>query len=278
MRRLVAESDVVIDNFGVGVMADLGFGVDDLRAINPDVIVASLSGYGQTGPSAGYMAYGPAGGSFSGLYAANGYEGGPADRDRDRSRRSRDGNHRGLVDRRCARGPTPDRRSGSHRCCDGRGDSQHARRGLDGATRPRERHPPAEATVTRSWAPHNCYPTAAGDEWLTIACPSDEALAVAGRLHRSLDRSLADDVRFATIGMRKRNEAELDELIAAWTITGERWDLTQRLQAAGVAAMPSISPLELWQGDPSDGGARHARTAGPPGHRTPRRRWRSPGS
>ena len=76
VERLVAVSDVVVDNFGVGTMARLGFGPDDLRRINPKVIVASLSGYGQTGPAASYMAYGPAGGAISGLYAANGYEGG----------------------------------------------------------------------------------------------------------------------------------------------------------------------------------------------------------
>ena len=64
VERLVAVSDVVVDNFGVGTMARLGFGPDDLRRINPNVIVASLSGYGQTGPAASYMAYGPAGGAI----------------------------------------------------------------------------------------------------------------------------------------------------------------------------------------------------------------------
>ena len=76
--RLVAVSDVVIDNFGVGVMDRLGFGAEQLRAINPDVVIASLSGYGSTGPCAEYVAYGPAGGALAGLYASNGYEGGPA--------------------------------------------------------------------------------------------------------------------------------------------------------------------------------------------------------
>ena len=75
VRRLVAISDVVVDNFAVGTMDKLGFGVEELRRINPDVVVVSLTGYGQTGPSAGYMAYGPAGGAVAGLYAATGYEG-----------------------------------------------------------------------------------------------------------------------------------------------------------------------------------------------------------
>ena len=78
IRRLVARSDVVVENFAVGTLANLGFGVDELRRINPDVIVASLSGYGQTGPSADYMAYGPAGGAIAGLYDVTGYEDGPA--------------------------------------------------------------------------------------------------------------------------------------------------------------------------------------------------------
>lgn len=251
VRRLVAKSDVVIDNFGVGVMADLGFGVDDLRAINPDVIVASLSGYGQTGPSAGYMAYGPAGGSFSGLYAANGYEGGAA-------------TETGIAVGDPGTGITAAwsivaalvarRRTGAVARIDvamveaiastlGEVWMEYETEGTTPARRGNR-----DAVV----APHNCYPTAAADEWLTIACPGDEAWrSLAALVNPStVDRSLVDDVRFATMALRKQNEVELDEIITAWTTTGDRWDLTQRLQAAGVAAMPSISPLELWRGDP----------------------------
>lgn len=71
--RMVERCDVVVENFSVGTMAQLGLGVDDLRAVNPAVIVASLTGFGQTGPYAGYTAYGPAGGAMTGLFAANGY-------------------------------------------------------------------------------------------------------------------------------------------------------------------------------------------------------------
>ena len=157
VRRLVENSDVVIDNFGVGTMARLGFGADDLRAINPDIIVVSLSGYGQTGPTANYMAYGPAGGALAGLYAANGYENGPA-----------------------------------------------AETGIaigDPAT-----------GITAAWA--------------TMAA------------------------RFATAELRRANEAVLDALIAAWTAGRDRWKTTRQLQAVGVAAFPSLSPRDLWNGDP----------------------------
>src|SRR5882757_2498325 len=45
-----ADADVVVENFRPGVMARLGLGYDDFRAVNPAIIYASSSGYGQTGP------------------------------------------------------------------------------------------------------------------------------------------------------------------------------------------------------------------------------------
>ncbi|EDQ06545.1 Succinyl-CoA--L-malate CoA-transferase beta subunit [Sulfitobacter indolifex] len=49
---LVRESDVVVDNFRAGVMERLGFGYDKLKEINPAIISASGTGYGETGPYA----------------------------------------------------------------------------------------------------------------------------------------------------------------------------------------------------------------------------------
>ena len=56
-RRLCAEADVVIQNFRTGVMDRLGLGYHDIAADNPEVIYASLSGYGATGPYAHRSAY-----------------------------------------------------------------------------------------------------------------------------------------------------------------------------------------------------------------------------
>ena len=76
-RRLVAKSDVVVNNFAHGVMDRLGFGYEQLKAIKPDIIMISLSGYGDTGPYSDYVAYGPAQVPLSGLSALTGYRGGP---------------------------------------------------------------------------------------------------------------------------------------------------------------------------------------------------------
>ena len=50
LRRLVAEADVLVENFGAGVMERLGFGYEDLRKDYPALIYCSLSGFGRTGP------------------------------------------------------------------------------------------------------------------------------------------------------------------------------------------------------------------------------------
>lgn len=49
---LLREADVLIEQFRPGVMARLGLGYEDVKALNPDIIYCSISGYGQTGPKA----------------------------------------------------------------------------------------------------------------------------------------------------------------------------------------------------------------------------------
>ncbi|HVQ76020.1 MAG TPA: CoA transferase [Candidatus Binatia bacterium] len=68
VRRLVARSDLVVENFRPGVMARLGLGYRELRAIRADLVYCAMSGYGQTGPSAGLPAYAPS------IHAASGYD------------------------------------------------------------------------------------------------------------------------------------------------------------------------------------------------------------
>jgi benzylsuccinate CoA-transferase BbsF subunit len=58
VKRLIAVSDVVVENFSTGVMDRLGLGYDALKAIKKDLIYVSSSGVGRTGPAKDYPAYG----------------------------------------------------------------------------------------------------------------------------------------------------------------------------------------------------------------------------
>ena len=234
VKRLVAEVDVVFQNFATGVLERLGLGYDVLREINPRVILASVSGYGQTGPYREYMGYGPATGPLSGLSSASGFPGeGPEET--------------GVA--------MPDPTAGITAACavagallrrDQTGVGEHldvtlweatAALNVDGWMEQALAGRQAERIGNRDpWvAPHGCFPTAGDDEWVTIACADAEFAALA-----ELVPGLDDDC-FATPDLRKRNEDELERRLSDWTHLHDRWFVTGLLQARGIAAFPSFT-------------------------------------
>ena len=72
MLRLVAEADVLVENFRPGVAARMGLDHDTLSARFPRLVYASISGYGQTGPWVHRRAYAPVVGAESGFTMAQG--------------------------------------------------------------------------------------------------------------------------------------------------------------------------------------------------------------
>ncbi|MBT6093966.1 MAG: CoA transferase [Rhodospirillaceae bacterium] len=71
--RLAATCDVVVENFRAGVIDKLGFGYDAIRAVKPDIVYCSISGYGQSGPKARKPAYDGAMQAASGMMASTGH-------------------------------------------------------------------------------------------------------------------------------------------------------------------------------------------------------------
>jgi formyl-CoA transferase len=67
LKRLVATSDVLIENFRPGTMERWGLGYAELAQINPRLIMARVSGFGQTGPYAGRAGYGSIGEAMGGI-------------------------------------------------------------------------------------------------------------------------------------------------------------------------------------------------------------------
>ena len=241
-RRLVEKCDVVIDNFATGVMERLGLDYESLRAIRPDIIAASISGYGHTGPMKDYMGYGPSIAPLAGLSAATGYPGGPPE-------------EVGIS----YGDPTAGITAAAAICAalvarartgEGQGIDvslweatlvltpeiwmEYA---MNGASPPR-------AGNRDAWmAPHGCYLCAGEDAWVTLACEDERGWAA---LCRTMEREdLAADARFRSAALRKQNEDALDAEIERWTKERDRWAITQELQAVGVAAFPTLSSRDL---------------------------------
>ena len=66
-RQLIAEADVLIENFRPGTLEGWGMGWDDLRALNPGLVMLRISGYGQTGPYRDLPGFGAIGEAMGGL-------------------------------------------------------------------------------------------------------------------------------------------------------------------------------------------------------------------
>ncbi len=69
---LVKTADIVLQNFRPGVMDKMGFGYDRLRELKPDIILGSVSGFGQYGPYRDRPAFDPLGQAMSGLMSLTG--------------------------------------------------------------------------------------------------------------------------------------------------------------------------------------------------------------
>jgi formyl-CoA transferase len=75
--RLIATADVVVENFSPGTITRLGFGWDEIHARHPKVIMASISGFGQTGPGSQRTAYDLVVQGMGGIMSVTGQVGGP---------------------------------------------------------------------------------------------------------------------------------------------------------------------------------------------------------
>ena len=80
LRDLIARSDILVENNRAGVMDRLGLGYDDAKALNPGLVYASISGYGQTGPYRHKPAFDVIAQAISGMMSITGQEGGPPTR------------------------------------------------------------------------------------------------------------------------------------------------------------------------------------------------------
>lgn len=239
---LIAKSDVVMENFTPGVIDRLGLGYQRLRERNPGLIMLSLSGYGADGPLSRYPAYGGAVMMLSGCASLNGYRGGDAS-----MVGLSYGDPNGALHGAFAILAALWQRERT-------GQGQYIDLSMlesllailpEGVMAQVLCGAPPERMGSRDpqMAPHGFFPCAGGDRWIAIAIGNDrEWRALCGVMSRP---DLAAEARFATAAARKDNEDALEELVGAWTVAHDAWQLTQRLQSAGLAAFVALEIPEL---------------------------------
>lgn len=240
-KRIVAASDIVAESFRPGVMDRLGLSYEALKEVKPDIVMVSVSASGQTGPERAYAGYAPLFGAAGGLGTLTGYDDGPPTEIRHvmdhstgltaamgtlaaylRKKRTGRGQHVDVAAREVA--------------CGFIGDAllQFAATGVA---------PRRAGNAAAQSAPHNVYPCAGNDAWVSIVVASDtEWRAFARALGRG--EWLADS-RYVSASSRWAHREKLDVEVSAWTRTHTREDVTLILQAAGVAAFPSYTAQDI---------------------------------
>ena len=244
--ELVRVSDVVTENFRPGTLERWNLGYEQLSAANPGVVLARISGYGQTGPYAQRAGFASVAEAMGGLRYINGFPGEAPPRtgislgDSLAAMFAVQGILAALYHRDALGG-------------DGRGQVvdvslMEASFALLESTVPEYdrlgivRQP--SGTSLKGVAPSNIFKSR-DDMWVVIAANQD---AVFRRLCEAMGQpELADDARFATHLARGENEATIDAIIAEWATQHDAHELDRILNEAGVVCGPIYTVADIFE-------------------------------
>jgi crotonobetainyl-CoA:carnitine CoA-transferase CaiB-like acyl-CoA transferase len=240
-RALVARADVLVENFAARVMPNFGLDYENLKQINPGLIMLSLTGFGQSGPYRDYSAFGPAIEPMTGLTTLLGYPG---------------------EDPMSAAIAYADPIAGAtavaavltalvHRQRTGEGQyvdlsmieattnivGEHfIDRQLSGTEPPRlgNRHP--------EWAPQGTFRCVGQDQWVSLSIRSDDEWQ---RFCETSGLAALTRPELATVDQRMAHEDEIELAIGGWTATLDKFETARILQAAGIPARAVVNANEL---------------------------------
>jgi crotonobetainyl-CoA:carnitine CoA-transferase CaiB-like acyl-CoA transferase len=234
-KKLIAQSDVVAENFSARVMASWGLDYARMREIREDIIMASLQAFGQTGPRRDFVSFGPILMAFSGMTFLW--------RDPE-------------IERPGAASQTafPDYIAPSYgalailaglhyRSRTGKGQyidlsqaesaaSMLAPAYLEWLVNGREPEP--QGNFSPFAAPHGCYRCKGDDRWCVISVETQQEWVKFCEL--AGHREWATDARFADLPARVANRRQLDALVESWTGELTPHQVMLILQRDGVAA------------------------------------------
>jgi benzylsuccinate CoA-transferase BbsF subunit len=240
-KKIVAVSDIAVENMRPGVMDKLGLGYKDLVKIKPDIIMVSSSGFGSSGPYGEYAGYAPVFAAFGGLAYLTGYE------------NAEPNTMSGVMDLRVGttsafailaalihRQKTGEGQHidlSSSECISTLIGSELMEYTMNG------RSPGKRGNQDSIMAPHNCYRCKGDDRWVSIAVATDEEWeALCGAIGNP---EWTKDEAFSDAYSRWTNQTQLDKHITEWTVDRADYEIMSLLQSAGIAAMPSFCAEEI---------------------------------
>lgn len=244
--ELAKTVDVVLENNSARVMPSLGLSYDDLKAVNPSIIMVSMSGYGADGPHRDWVAYGANIETTSSLTSITGYPDGQLARTTLFYADPVSGNYACIAILAALR----------HRARTGEGQWIDISLNEAGATYCAEAlvdlqltghlHAP-NANRDSQFAPQGVYRCIGTDNWVAITARSnDEWQRMATAINRT---DLAADPELRTLAGRQARHDELDRAISEWTLGLEQYEVAHTLQALDIAAGPVLANWQV-QADP----------------------------
>jgi formyl-CoA transferase len=231
-RELIAKADILVENFRPGAMEKWGLGWAQLSALNPRLIMARVSGFGQTGPYSQRAGFGLIGEAMGGLRYVTGEPDRPPSRAGISIGDSLTGMHAAMgvmmavhARHRTGRGQLVD--AALYESVFAMMENLVTEYDLTGYMRERS------GSILPKLAPSNIYPCA-GEEMILIGANADTVFA---RLAEAMGRpELKTDPRFVDHHSRGEHQSVLDEVIAEWTATKPLDDLLGLMEVHGVPA------------------------------------------
>jgi len=235
VKDLVKKSDVLVENFGLGILEKWGLDWPQLREINPRMILIRVKGMGCTGPHAADLTYGPnVGNTMATTYLWN-YPGATTATAEPRTQHPDFmGGVTGafavvlaLIER---------KKTGFGQWIDSAqqeiGASLLGPKYLEYTVNKREPKPEGNRSLIA--APYGPYQCSGDDRWCVIAIYHDDEWE---RFVRLLEKSgLRSDPKFATHLQRVRHNEDLDKWVTRWTLQHDPYEVMETLQGIGICA------------------------------------------
>ena len=215
VKRLAEQSDVLVNNYRPGTLERFNLGYEELRKVNPNIIVLSMPGYGSTGPGRLYASHGAQLMADSGMYYIWGQPDTPVERRGRAAIPDFLGGAQGALAVTAAL-HARDAMAAGQEIEIAQLEALVAALGvglLDSSVNRRDWEPSGNRKTDA--APYDVYACRGRDAYCAITCVTDEQWEALCRVMGHAQ--LAHDARFATLRDRAENADTLDEIITAWT-------------------------------------------------------------